>query len=64
MSAQQDHSYNNHKIGIETDHIIGLEFFRKGLEKDFYSDINIFNYSSNKADTNLSIEFNCNFSLS
>src|SRR5690606_7052716 len=38
--------------------------FRKGLEKNFYADVSIYNYSSKRNDTNLSIEFNCNFSLS
>src|SRR5690606_25342188 len=65
MSEQHDNSYNNPKTGIKTtDHINGLELFRKGLEKDFYADVNIYNYSSNRDDTNLSIEFNCNFTLS
>lgn len=64
MSEQQDNLFNNQKIGIKTDHIKGLEFFRKDLEKDFYSEVSIYNYSSNREDANLSIEFNCNFSLS
>lgn len=65
MSDQQDNSLNNHRTGIKTTACIkGLELFRKGLEKDFYADVHIYNYSSDKGNTDLSIEFNCNFSLS
>jgi len=65
MSEQENNSYNSHKIGVNTTHHIkGLELFRKGLEKNFYADVSIYNYSSKRNDTNLSIEFNCNFSLS
>lgn len=65
MSEQGNNSFNSHKIGVNTtEHIKGLELFRKGLEKNFYADVNIYNYSSKREDTNLSIEFNCNFSLS
>ena len=65
MSKEQENSSNNHKSVVRTtDHIKGLEYFRKGLEKDFYADVYIYNYSSDREETNLSIEFNCNFSLS
>lgn len=65
MSEKGNNSYNSHKTGVNaTDQIIGLEHFRKGLERDFYADVNIYNYSSKRNDAILSIEFNCNFSLS
>ena len=65
MSEKKDNSCNDYKTGINTtDHIKGLELFRKGLEKDFYADVTIYNYSSDGEGTNLSVEFNCNFSLS
>lgn len=65
MSIQGSDFLNNRKVDLKTsNHIIGLDTFRRRLERDFYSEVNISNYGLNEEDANLSIEVKCNFSLS
>ena len=45
MSKLGNEFFNNSNIGVKsTDHIIGLESFRKSLEKNYYSEVSIGNY--------------------
>ncbi|MDX1326835.1 MAG: hypothetical protein R3299_03950 [Arenibacter sp.] len=65
MPIQNDDFLNNRKkVCNASTHIVGLEKFRKRLEKDFYANINISSYWQRENDAHLSIEFSCNFSLS
>jgi len=43
--------------------IQGLESFRKTLEKNFFSEVNITNYSFSTGSAQLALELNCNLSL-
>ncbi|MCM4169722.1 hypothetical protein KCTC52924_03920 [Arenibacter antarcticus] len=65
MSRQGNEFFNTHKVAIKaTDHIIGLDIFRRRLEKDFYANVTISDYDLKEGEANLSIEINCNFTLS
>ena len=56
--------FNNPKIDVKsTDHIHGLESFRKSLEKNFFAEVIITNYGSNEKIANLIIDIKCNLSL-
>ncbi|MCK0191797.1 hypothetical protein [Arenibacter sp. F20364] len=64
MSRLGNDFFNNPKIGLKnTDHIIGLESFRKSLEKNFFAEVNIGNYALKKESANLIIDIKCNLSL-
>jgi len=64
MSKLENEFFNNSKIGIKsTDHIIGLEAFRKSLEKNYYAEVSIGNYALIKESANLILDIKCNFSL-
>jgi len=64
MSKSGNEFFNNPKIGTQsTDHIIGLEAFRKGLEKHFFAEVNIGNYGLKEESANLIIDLKCNLSL-
>ena len=64
MSKLGNDFFNNPKTGIKnTDHIIGLESFIKSLEKNFFADVSIGNYSLKKESANLTIDIKCNLSL-
>jgi CRISPR/Cas system CSM-associated protein Csm2 small subunit len=64
MSKLGNDFFNSPKTGIKnTDHIIGLESFIKGLEKNFFADVSIGNYSLKKDSANLTIDIKCNLTL-
>ncbi|MCK0147697.1 hypothetical protein MWU78_18730 [Arenibacter sp. F26102] len=64
MSKLGNEFFNNSNIEVKsTDHIIGLESFRKSLEKNYYAEVNIGNYGLKKESANLTIDIKCNFSL-
>lgn len=64
MSKLGNEFFNNPRIGTKrTDHIIGLEMFRKSLEKNFFAEVNIGNYGSKEESANLIIDIKCNLSL-
>lgn len=49
---------SNSDLGLK-----GLDFFRKILEKNFFSEVNITNCSFSKTSAQLALELNCNLSL-
>lgn len=64
MSKLGNEFFNNPRIGVKsTDHITGLELFRKSLEKNFFAEVNIGNYGSKVESANLIIDIKCNLSL-
>ncbi|MCM4152152.1 hypothetical protein DHD05_11175 [Arenibacter sp. N53] len=64
MSKLGNEFFNNSKIGDKsTDHIIGLETFKKSLEMNYYAEVSIGNYGLKKESANLTIDIKCNFSL-
>ena len=64
MSKLENEFFNNSKIGVKsTDHIIGLEAFKKSLEKNYYAEVSIGNYGLEKESANLILDIKCNFSL-
>lgn len=64
MSKSGNEFFNNPKIGTKsTDHIVGLEAFRKGLEKHFFAEASIANYGLKEESANLIIDLKCNLSL-
>ena len=64
MSKSGNEFFNYPKIETQsTDHIIGLEAFRKGLEKHFFSEVSIGNYGLKEESANLIIDLKCNLSL-
>ncbi|GBF21524.1 MULTISPECIES: hypothetical protein [Arenibacter] len=64
MSKSGNEFFNNPKIGTQsTDHIVGLEVFRKGLEKHFFAEVSIGNYGLKEESANLIIDIKCNLSL-
>ncbi|GGW43341.1 hypothetical protein [Arenibacter certesii] len=65
MSIQKNNFYNNRRIGNKpTNHIVGLDSFRRRLEKDFYAEVYISDYGLNEEEASLCIEIKCNLSLS
>lgn len=64
MTSRRDNFRKGSLLGFDNDtKIIGLDGFRKCLEKDFFSEVTIFNCSNNDGVASLSIEMNCNFDL-
>lgn len=64
MPLHFDSFKNNVPQGYNSDlNIKGLESFRKALEKNFFSEVNITNYAVSSATVQLAIELNCNLSL-
>ncbi|MCM4172964.1 hypothetical protein DHD32_15855 [Arenibacter sp. TNZ] len=64
MSKLGNEFFNNPRIGVKsTDHITGLELFRKSLEKNFFAEVNIGNYGPKEESANLIIDIKCNLSL-
>ncbi|MDL5513837.1 hypothetical protein QSE00_18590 [Arenibacter sp. M-2] len=64
MSKSGNEFFNNPKIGTQsTDHIIGLEAFRRSLEKHFFAEVSIGNYGPKEESANLIIDLRCNLSL-
>ena len=65
MSKLGNEFFNNPKTGVQnTDHINGLELFRKSLEKNYFAEVGIANYGAKEEVANLIIDLKCNFSLS
>ncbi|RAJ05839.1 hypothetical protein [Arenibacter echinorum] len=64
MSKSGNEFFNNPKIGTQsTNHIIGLEAFKKDLEKHFFAEVSIGNYGLKEESANLIIDIRCNLSL-
>ncbi len=64
MSMRKDSYINKLSFGCENKtKINGLETFIKSLEKDFFSEVNISNCSTDNTDANLVIEIECKFDL-
>ncbi|WP_394748582.1 hypothetical protein [Spongiimicrobium salis] len=64
MTSRRDSFRKGGLLGFDSDtKIFGLDNFRKNLEKDFFSEVSIYNCSNTEGETNLSIEMNCNLDL-
>jgi len=64
MPNKQDNFRYNLKLKLDDNpQIVGLDEFRKSLEKDYFSNVAIRNCSSDSARQNLVIEMDCNFNL-
>ena len=64
MPPYFDSFKNNVPEGYNSDlNIKGLESFRNALEKNYFSEVNIANYSFSSASAQLALELNCNLSL-
>ncbi|WP_373519119.1 hypothetical protein [Pricia sp.] len=64
MPLYYDSFKNNPPEGFNGDlNIEGLEIFKKGLEKHFFSEVTVRNCSSSKTSVQLAIELDCNLSL-
>ncbi|MDX1363592.1 hypothetical protein [Arenibacter latericius] len=65
MSTKKNIPHNDQSVNYNTfNHIIGLDIFKRRLEKDFYAEVSITNYGTNDNTANLSIQITCNLSLS
>jgi len=64
MPNKQDNFRYNLKLKLDDNpQIVGLDEFRKSLEKDYFSNVAIRNCSSDSIRQNLVIEMDCNFNL-
>ena len=60
---QHNNNFKNY-LGLghnDLSQIIGLETFKKSLEKDFFSEVTVRNCSSDNTHINLAVEVDCNF---
>lgn len=61
MPSSQENFRNNSSVGL--DKIEGLESFKNNLEKHFFSEVIIRDYSNKTTSAKLVLELNCNFGL-
>lgn len=61
MASRQNNSRNHSQVGFNK--IEGLDSFKNNLEKHFFSQVSIRDYTNESATTRLVLELNCNFGL-